>query len=445
MYSLSKTLLGGVMAGVALNVAAQEITFALSIPAQPLASALGMLRQQTGLHVFYAEDIIKGKTGAAVEGRFSAAQAVARLLAGSGLAHTFTASDTVAIKQAETGGDATLPAVTVLGKTVYDSTDPYNADYTRVSTSTATKTDTPIMQTPANIQVVTRKVMDDQQAITLQDAVKNVAGVQPGFGGGHLNDIFTIRGFGTAPFDVYSSTSVFREGMWLSFVPLSTASLDRIEVLKGPAAVLYGRMEPGGLINAVPKDALKTPCYSLQQQFGSYNLFRTSLDATGPLSAGGDVRYRTNVDYLDNGSFVAGGFNQQLNVAPNLTWDISANTTLELELNYQHQNLITNPALPALGRRPADISISRNLGDGKLGTHLDRDDYVVDLDLEHRFNDDWKINWKGGYVHTEYKEQQTAGYALDENSGDFNRYYYTADSDRNQFFTSLNLTSSRND
>ncbi len=432
------------------------------ITAQSLEDALMQFATDTNLRLLFTADQVRGMSVKGIDGSMTQAQALARLLQGSGMEYRFVDANTVTVEvpdanftktanvdekpETQSGGDTTLPKVTVEADTAYDpewSTDPYNPDYNRPNASTATKTDTPIMETPVNIQVVTRKVLDDQQAITLQDAIKNVAGVQPGFGGGHLNDIFTIRGFGTAPFDVYSSTSVYREGMWLSFVPLSTANLDRVEVLKGPAAVLYGRLEPGGLINAVPKDALKTPYYSLQQQFGSYNLFRTSADATGPISTNGDVRYRINLDYLDNGSFINGAFNQQLNINPNLTWDINDNTTIETEYVYQHQDIFTDPSIPAVGLRPANIpisQISRNLGNGKLGTNLSRDDHIVDIDLEHRFNENWKIKWKGGYVHTEYQEQQTGVDNFEEGSGNLNRYYYTANSNRNQFYTSLNLT-----
>jgi iron complex outermembrane recepter protein len=432
---------------------AENTSRTLQIPAGQLSTALNRLAEASDLQLVYDTDMTQGLKSPALNGNYTPTQALQQLLQGSGLGYQLADNGTVTIsRQAPTAQPqstnapleaAVLPTVRVKGQTEYATDDPYNTDYNRPNATTATKTDTPIMETPVNIQVVTRKVLDDQQAITLQDAVKNVAGVQPGYGGGHLNDIFTIRGFGTAPFDVYSSTSVYREGMWLSFVPLSIASIDHVEVIKGPAAVLYGRLEPGGLINAVPKDALRTPYYSLQQQFGSYNLYRTSIDATGPISANGDVRYRTNLDYLDNGSFISGAGNQQLNINPNLTWDIGDNTTVEFEYAYQHQDIITNPSIPAIGTRPVDLSfeqISKNLGNGKLATNLMRDDHIVDVDVEHRFNEKWKINWKGGYVHTEYDEMQTGVDNFDEASGDLNRYFYTADSNRNQFYTSLNLT-----
>ncbi|HAP38482.1 MAG TPA: hypothetical protein DCQ94_01870, partial [Nitrospira sp.] len=129
--------------------------------------------------------------------------------------------------------------------------------------ATATKTDQPIMETPVSIQVVPRAVMDDQQVISVGDALKNVSGVQPG--GYTFYDNFILRGF-------EANASTYRNGLrHQATTALETANLDVIEVLKGPASVLYGRAEPGGLVNLATKRPLDVPYYSLQQQFGSYN------------------------------------------------------------------------------------------------------------------------------------------------------------------------------
>ncbi|MBK8814197.1 MAG: TonB-dependent receptor [Methylococcaceae bacterium] len=413
-----------------------------NIPAGPMATVVNQLAETGGIQAIYDTQVTQGRVSKGLRGSYSTEAALQKLLSGTGLNYTLS-DGTVNIRaraksdaksflpvantqepQSDISKGQMMPKVTVEADTgnPYDdpnwATDPYNPDYNRPNANTGTKTDTPILETPVNIQVVTRKVMDDQQVISLNDTVKNVAGVQPGFSAGNSYNIFTIRGFGTAPADTSQSNSVYREGMLLSGIPQSTSALDRVEIIKGPAAVLYGRMEPGGLINAVPKDALAKPYYSLQQQFGSYDLYRTSADATGPITSNGELLYRVNLENLDSGSFRNGLFNRQLNINPNLTWNVNDKTTVELEFGYQRQRTIYDFGIPALGTRPANIPISRYLGDPSIGESFNRDDYLVDLDLEHRFNDKWKLKWKGGYVHSDTNDLQFDGDTLNEQTGE---------------------------
>jgi iron complex outermembrane recepter protein len=105
---------------------------------------------------------------------------------------------------------------------------------------------------------VPREVIEDQQVIRLQDALKNVSGVYQAFNSGIGELSYGLRGF--------DQDAQYEDGFRLPFAPpQETAHLERIEVLKGPASVLYGRIEPGGLINLVTKRPLATPYYSLQR------------------------------------------------------------------------------------------------------------------------------------------------------------------------------------
>ncbi|MGI8568534.1 MAG: TonB-dependent siderophore receptor [Methylocella sp.] len=160
----------------------------------------------------------------------------------------------------------------------------------------AGKDNTPILQAPFSIQVVPREVLDDQQAISVIDAVTyNVSSVQPG--ADNFYDGFTIRGF-----DVRAST--YRNDLRDPFIThLETANLQSIEVLKGPAAMLFGRLEPGGIVNLVVKRPLDVPYYSIQEQAGSFGLTRTTVDATGPLTDDKTWLYRLNLDYSHTNSF----------------------------------------------------------------------------------------------------------------------------------------------
>ena len=156
--------------------------------------------------------------------------------------------------------------------------DPFNPSYVLPDASTGTKTDTPIMDTPLNVQVIPQQVLRDQQVVTLDQALQNVSGVsvsqrrdqqwqpirrhRPARLSGHAISTATGSGW-TAEATPYPPPP-----------PPSNWPMSRsIEVLKGPAAILYGLSEPGGIINLVTKEPLNAPYYSVQQQIGSLRQF----------------------------------------------------------------------------------------------------------------------------------------------------------------------------
>ncbi|WGS88388.1 TonB-dependent receptor [Methylomonas sp. UP202] len=364
---------------------AEDQTFAINIPAQPLARALDALSRQTGVQPFYADGAVAGKTAPAVNGRFSVAQALQQLLAGSGLVFSFTAANTVAIKPAGAAGERveTLGAVTVTAQTAYLADDPYNPSYHRTNASTATRTDTPLMETPASIQVVPQQVLKDQQAITLADGLRNVSGVQISPSPTYEN--FTVRGF-----DMNGATyrNGIREASWAA----ETANVERLEVLKGPGAMLYGRIEPGGMINRVLKKPLFTPYYALQQQFGSFDNYRTTLDATGALNQDKTFAYRFNLAYQDTKSFRDLFYRDRIFIAPQFTWKVSDRTEVNFGMEYQRDDFRWDDGLPVLNgaTRPANLPINTALSD--QSAHANQERNVADLNWSHAFNDDWKIS-----------------------------------------------------
>ncbi|WP_020564059.1 TonB-dependent siderophore receptor [Methylosarcina fibrata] len=362
------------------------------IAPQTLDSALKAFSAQSGLQLFYPAELVAGKNSPGLSGQFAPAQALQQLLKASGLQYRISNANTVTLeKSADPAKEpfepqsATLPAMTVKGVAEYDSTDPYNPDYNRPNATTATKTDTPIMETPFSIQVVPRAVINDQQAIKVEDVAKNVSGVQPGNSDGNYYDGFIVRGF-----DIGNST--YRNGFRIQNTQSETVNLERLEVLKGAAAMLYGRIQPGGMLNLVTKKPLDTPYYSLQQQIGSYDLYRTTLDATGPVPGTDSLLYRFNLAYQNNESFRDFINTERIFVAPSLTWKASPSTQFNVNMEYRHENSASDYGLPAVGNRPAPIPISRNLGEP--GANQRDDAWLVEFTGSHKFNDDWML--KGG-------------------------------------------------
>jgi iron complex outermembrane receptor protein len=367
-------------------VLAEAQTFNIDIPAQPLPSALESLAQQTGIKPFYSDSLVAGKTVRAVSGRLTAEQALARLLSGSGLSHRFNGDKAVAITAGAETDAKTLPPVKVSGQAEYDSTDPYNKSYTVTNSSTATKTDTPLIETPVSVQIVPRAVMDDQKSTRIKDALENVSGVRarPTLG---LGTNFIIRGFQNGR--VYRNGLLFgNDGFPGEF---DAGNLQSIEVLKGPAAVLYGRIEPGGLINVTTKKPLDIPYYSLEQQFGSYDSYRTQWDATGAITDDKSLLYRFTGAYQNNESFRDFIFTDRVLVNPSVTWRPTDRTDITLSVEHSDQDYQADVGVPAIGTRPAAIPISRSLDDPNSpidnSTHT-----LVSTEINHHFNDEWAIH-----------------------------------------------------
>ncbi|MGH9960598.1 MAG: TonB-dependent siderophore receptor [Pyrinomonadaceae bacterium] len=176
--------------------------------------------------------------------------------------------------------------------------------YSVRNATTGTKTDTPIFETPFSVQVVPQQVFKDQRSARIKDALKNVSGVRPqptiGFGTG-----FIIRGFNDVEQRIHRNGLFATPGTAGFPLEFDTANLEAIEVLKGPASILYGRIEPGGLINLSTKKPLDLPYYSIEQEFGSYEHYRTIWDGTGPLAADNALLYRISGAYQNSDSGIS--------------------------------------------------------------------------------------------------------------------------------------------
>jgi len=158
--------------------------------------------------------------------------------------------------------------------------------------------------------------MDDHQDISVRDAVVGyVSSVQPPSttpSSNNFYDGFNIRGFDNA--------NIYRNDLRLfEITGIETANLQSIEILKGPAAMLFGRLEPGGIINLVPKRPLDVPYASIQEQFGSWGLTRTTIDSTAPLTPDKTWLYRVNLDYTRADSFTDFVNNKNFFIAPTVT------------------------------------------------------------------------------------------------------------------------------
>lgn len=429
---------------------ADSQTVPFNIPAQPLGSALTRFSTATGLQVLYEGDIAGSVQAPAVNGNYTPEAALRQLTRNTGLSYRYSDAGTVTLvknaaedQPVETpqvsGEGQVMPKVTVEADAENPYTDPnwtndpYNKDYNRPNATTVTKTDTPLMQTPFSAKVVPSQVLKDQQVITVDQALRNVSGAVAGAGG---TGTFFLRGFGN--FNTYRD-GFLNQSQWSHTVDLE--NIERVEVLKGPGSILYGRTEPGGLVNFVTKNPLDTPYYSFRQQFGSFDHYRTSIDATGPITANKDLGYRFNLGYQTNRTFQEFGGNERLLVAPTLRWKISDQTTSTLKVEYSDIQEKGNGTVPLLGNRPAPIPRSLNLGDP---WNIQEDEYVMlSLNTEHAFNDNWKLRHRFDYKNHTSTFAANSGISLDPTTGDVRRFFFAQNIDGNDyqhfFFNALEM------
>jgi iron complex outermembrane recepter protein len=273
----------------------------------------------------------------------------------------------------------------------------------RAETATAAKLDAPILKTPIAVQVVQRQTLDDQGAISVQDgAIYNVSSVSPAPNGISSFQTLTIRGFATTSITGFGMSQTYRNGLMQPFwINPNTSNVQSIEVVKGPGAVLYGRVEPGGLVDLVIKRPLETPYYSIEQQIGSFDLTRTTVEATGPITKDKTWLYRVTGNYSYANSFVNFANDQEGFGAATITYHPDERLKVNLDLEYQDSMGVDNgPNFPAFGNRPAPISIKTYLED-PMETVPNPDHYIrrfVAYDWTYKLDPDWSITNRFSYA-----------------------------------------------
>ncbi|MBD2726428.1 TonB-dependent receptor [Nostoc sp. FACHB-892] len=290
--------------------------------------------------------------------------------------------------------------------------------YRAPEASGATRTDTPIRDIPQSIQVIPRQVLKDQQVIRLTDAIRNVSGAVEGDSFAGTIDNFNIRGF--------NFTSTFRDGFREAGGTLrELANIEQIEVIKGPASVLYGNAEPGGIINLVTKRPLSTPYYSADFSVGSFNYYRPTIDLSGPLDPDKTLLYRLNIAYENAGSFRDFGNSERFFFGPTFDWKISDRTNLLFDVSYVNDERTFDQGLVAFGRGIADIPTSRFLGEP--GDRREVEEVNVGYRLEHRFNENLTLRNAFRYTSNDSFDYRAQPLNLDEGTGELSRNFRSND------------------
>jgi len=294
-----------------------------------------------------------------------------------------------------------------------------------VREATVTRLDVPLRDIPRSIQVVPQQVIEDQNAIRLDEALRNVSGAARDSTFGGTADAFLLRGFmadiyrNGLPEVVFASTfSSLRE----------TVNIERVEVLRGPASILFGSLSPGGVINLVTEQPLEEPFYEIDFSIGNYSLYRPSIDFSGPLTGDGLLLYRLNAVYENSSSFRDFTDIERVFVAPVVEWRISDRTNLTFELEYLNDERPFDRGLVAIGDTVADIPISRRLGEPSDVRRVE--DLSVGYRLDHEINDDWTLRNSFRALFSDNYTRRFEPRSLDETTGILQREFRIVEGDR---------------
>ena len=320
-------------------------TVDFNIPPQALGSAITAFGDQANYRLLLPSDLAEGRSTSGVSGRHTPEEALALMLAGTGLSYRMTEARTMTLEPvaarplplaplsqepAPPNPNTQIQAVPkpvkvpeIVVKEVEDR------GYAVDESSSATRIPAPIHDTPRSVEVVTRQVLDDQKVIRFSEALRNVSGVSQSSTQGGQGGTFMIRGFA-------SDLNVFKNGFrddstFSARAQRDIINIESVEVVKGPPSYLYGRSDPGGVINQVTKAPLRNPYYSAEMIVGSYGLYRPTIDIGGPLNESKTLTYRFNGMYESAESYRDGVKTERIFLAPTFGWEMSSRTTLRFD------------------------------------------------------------------------------------------------------------------
>ncbi|WP_442112105.1 TonB-dependent siderophore receptor [Pseudomonas sp. NUPR-001] len=393
----------------------------LNIPAQPLASALSDLGNQANLQIIYSQDTVSGLRSPQVSGRMEPQEALRRLLQGTSITPRIE-GDHVTLLGTSDDSALALPTISVVGQ-AYSSVAPDDG-YVAKRASAGSKTDTPLIETPYSVSVVTREQIEAQQPKSVSQALLYTPGVHAELAGPQfVTDQLMIRGFqqGTGRM-LRDGTRTFLPN-FLGWDAPETYGLERIEVLRGASSVLYGASDPGGQINLVSKRPTTEPLREVQLQAGNLNYKQGAFDLGDALDDEGVWSYRLTGLFREGDAQVDHITNRRQYIAPAISFRPSDATELTFLGEYQKQTgNFANP-LPAVGTVFRDAR-----------GRLDRDTYVGDSAydfmtnektslgyvFEHRFDETWTVRQNVRY--SDYR-QSSSEIAIFGAAGDqFSRY-----------------------
>ncbi|MCI8208668.1 ferrioxamine B receptor [Pseudomonas sp. S25] len=404
-----------------------------SIAAGSLGEALNQFARQAGITLAATPAQTAGKQSPGLQGSYAPDQALSVLLGNNNL-QAVTQDGSSYVLRETTGEALALPSTDIRGFALGNalgSMEGYNATHSQI----ATKTSTSLLETSQSVSVVTRQQMDDQGSQTVSQAMRYTPGVLTNpYGATHRYDYVAMRGFNDGSVD-----NIYLDGLksmgdsgTYSTMQVDPYFLERVDILKGPSSVLYGRSSPGGLVALTSKKPLYEPYHQVQATVGTQGQRGVGFDFSGPVDEDKRIAYRltglvdksdTQFDHVEEKRYA---------LAPTVSIDFSEDTSLTLQAYLQH-----DPEGGYHGGVPASGSLHQRNGqrfsehffDGEPGVDgYSRDQQSFGYQFEHRFNDVFTARQNFRYLDSKVKNDQI--YAYDwttPTSNELTRYYSGGD------------------
>ncbi|MCK2041595.1 TonB-dependent siderophore receptor [Chromohalobacter sp. TMW 2.2308] len=279
---------------------------------------------------------------------------------------------------------------------------------TVVVTATALKVATPLVETPRAVSTVQREELEERNVQSLDETLRYRSGVLSGqYGADNNTDWLKIRGFDQATYQ--DGLRIYRTGYY-QWLP-EPYGLDRVEVFKGPASILYGEAPSGGLINAVSKRPTAEKRGEIEIQAGNRNHRQFGVDTSGPVTESGDMRYRFVGLYKERDGDLEGTDNERVYFAPSLEWDISDDTQLTVLASYQKDDGVpVNPFKTPYGT-VQDTPFGKVDPETNYGApDYDKDEHTqtaIGYEFKHQLDDTWKFEQDFRYSHLDLDLRST--------------------------------------
>lgn len=241
---------------------------------------------------------------------------------------------------------------------------------------------------PQSFQVIGSTIIEQQQSIRLSDVIKNANGVYVGSARGGAQESFFSRGYDM------SANNIFKNGFRLNSGSMpEVSSLEKVEILKGSAALLFGNVAPGGILNMVTKAPSFTKGGEIAMQAGSYNFYKPSLDFYGPLNK--SIAYRINGSYENSESFRDVVKKERFYINPSLLFAVNKKTEILLQGDYLHDDWTPDFGTVIIGKKIIDLP--RDLYLGATWSTGQTQQTTVSALVKHEFNSNWKLNFNSSF------------------------------------------------
>jgi catecholate siderophore receptor len=413
----------------ASNIVAGTTEHTYNISAGSLKNALDQFTKQTGVSLFYDATELEGITTKGLNGKFSIQKGLDRLLAESGLQAVPQAEGYI-VKKAQTPQPETestkKPTILPMVQVSADK----DSGYATPRSTTAMKTNTLLRDTPQSVTVITQKQLQDQAPLSMTEAMRYVPGIGVSSGEGNRDAVVFRGNRSTGDFYIdgmRDDVQYFRDFY----------NIDRIEVLKGPNGMIFGRGGSGGVINRVRKKANWAPIHEIKFSAGTYDHKRFSLDVGHVIND--MVAVRLNGLFEDSENFRDGFELQRYGVTPTITIKPTNRTKVVIHAELFDDERIADRGIPSFMGSPFNTKRSTFFGGPAARSPTDTTAMSIGMLIDHKFNNNVTIRNRTHYANFDKFYQNIFAGSSVNTAGMVTLGAYNDTTERENFFNQTDL------